>query len=61
MHWDSLSEFLAMGEQGQYVWAALGVMLIAMILEPAGLIRRRKKLMDRREKTRCTERSGRDQ
>ena len=61
MHWNSLSEFLAMGEQGHYVWAALGVMLIAMILEPAGLIFRRRKLMNRRENKRCTERPGRDQ
>lgn len=34
MYWGSFSEFLAMGNHGLYVWGSVGVMAIAMLLEP---------------------------
>ena len=61
MHWNSLSEFLAMGDQGLYVWGALGGMAMAMVLELFQLIRRRKNLMIRLEKQCRTEIHRRDQ
>jgi heme exporter protein D len=33
MHWNSLSEFLAMGGYGFYVWCSFGVTFAAMALE----------------------------
>ncbi len=40
MQWQSLSEFLAMGGRGQFVWAAFGTMALVMLVEPL-LARRR--------------------
>ena len=34
MQWHSLSEFLAMGGRGGFVWGAYGVMALLMIVEP---------------------------
>ena len=47
MYWNSFSEFLAMGHHGVYVWGSVGVMAIAMVLEPAFLIRGHKSLIAR--------------
>jgi heme exporter protein D len=47
MYWNSLSDFLAMGRHGFYVWGSFVVMAAAMILEPALLARSRKKLLER--------------
>ena len=34
MNWGSLSEFLAMGGYGLYVWGSYGVVLVLMVAEP---------------------------
>ena len=34
MNWGSLSEFLAMGGYGLYVWGSYGVVLLLMVAEP---------------------------
>lgn len=34
MKWGSLSEFLAMGGYGLYVWGSYGVVLLLMVWEP---------------------------
>ena len=47
MYWNSLSEFLAMGNHGFYVWGSFIVMAIVMILEPVLLVRSRKQLVSR--------------
>ena len=47
MVWNSLSEFLAMGQHGPYVWGSFIVMAMAMILEPLLLIKGRKTLINR--------------
>ena len=47
MYWNSLSDFLAMGNHGLYVWGSFIVMAIVMILEPVVLVRSRKHLIDR--------------
>ena len=47
MYWNSLADFLAMGNHGLYVWGSFAVMAIVMILEPVLLIRGRKQLIDR--------------
>jgi len=47
MYWNSISEFLAMGNHGLYVWGSVGVMAFAMIMEPLLLIRGHKSLVVR--------------
>jgi heme exporter protein D len=47
MYWNSVSEFLAMGNHGLYVWGSVVVMAISMILEPLLLVRGRKDLVAR--------------
>ena len=47
MYWNSLSDFLAMGTHGLYVWGSFIVMALIMILEPVLLVRGRKQLIDR--------------
>ena len=34
MQWHSLSEFLAMGGRGGFVWGAYGTFVLLMLLEP---------------------------
>ncbi len=34
MQWHSLSEFLAMGGRGGFVWGAYGTMALVMLVEP---------------------------
>jgi len=47
MYWNSLSDFLAMGNHGLYVWGSFIVMAVLMILEPILLVRSRKSLIAR--------------
>ena len=47
IYWNSLSDFLAMGKHGIYVWGSFIVMAALMILEPILLARSRKSLIAR--------------
>ena len=47
MYWNSLSDFLAMGTHGLYVWGSFIVMALVMTLEPLLLVRGRKQLVNR--------------
>ncbi len=47
IYWNSLSDFLAMGNHGFYVWGSFIVMAALMILEPILLVRSRKSLIAR--------------
>ena len=47
IYWHSLSDFLAMGNHGFYVWGSFAVMALLMILEPILLMRGRKRLIER--------------
>ena len=40
IHWQSFSDFLAMGGYGGYVWTSFGTTVLIMALEPL-LVRRR--------------------
>lgn len=41
IHWNSLSDFLAMGGYGLYVWGSFGLTALVMGLEPVLVARRR--------------------
>ncbi|RIX49884.1 MAG: heme exporter protein CcmD [Rhodocyclales bacterium GT-UBC] len=43
MYWNSLSDFLAMGGYGFYVWGSFGVTVLIMAGEPAWALAQRKK------------------
>ena len=43
MNWHSGAEFFAMGGYGLYVWGAYGVTALAMALEIAGVVARRRR------------------
>jgi heme exporter protein D len=60
MHWNSFSEFLAMGNHGVYVWGSVGVTALLMILEPILLIQGRKSLISRLKRQFRAERSEQD-
>jgi len=47
MYWKSLSDFLAMGTHGLYVWGSVLGMALLMLAEPLLLVRGRKTLLDR--------------
>jgi heme exporter protein D len=47
MHWNSASEFFAMGGYAFYVWGSFGVTALIMVVEPMLVSRRRKNLMSR--------------
>ena len=47
IHWNSLADFLAMGNHGVYVWGSLVVMALLMLAEPILLLQGRKKLVSR--------------
>jgi heme exporter protein D len=47
MHWNSASEFFAMGGYAFYVWGSFGVTALIMVVEPIMVSRRRKNLMSR--------------
>jgi heme exporter protein D len=42
VNWGSPAEFFAMGGYGVYVWSSFGVTALLLILEIAGLARRRR-------------------
>ncbi|MBC5764470.1 heme exporter protein CcmD [Ramlibacter albus] len=42
MNWGSLSDFLAMGGHGFYVWGSFGAALLVMVAEPLMLAQRRR-------------------
>ncbi|QEL63698.1 heme exporter protein D [Oryzomicrobium terrae] len=47
MHWNSASEFFAMGGYAFYVWGSLGVTALALLLEPILVARRRHNVVTR--------------
>ncbi|MFA7290846.1 MAG: heme exporter protein CcmD [Rhodocyclaceae bacterium] len=58
IHWNSFSEFLAMGGYGVYVWGSFGVNALIMIVEPIVAIQRRKSLVARlKRQSRATDRN----
>jgi heme exporter protein D len=59
MYWNSFADFLAMGTHGVYVWGSVGVMALAMALEPILLIRGRKHLIARLKRQFRAEKSDR--
>jgi heme exporter protein D len=42
IHWQSFSDFLAMGGYGLYVWGSFGVTALALLIEPLVVARHRK-------------------
>jgi heme exporter protein D len=42
IHWNSFSDFLAMGGYGLYVWGSFGVTVLIMAVEPILVVRNRK-------------------
>jgi heme exporter protein D len=44
MHWNSVSEFLAMGGYGFYVWGSFGITFLVMAIELWLLNQRRQKV-----------------
>ena len=54
----SLSDFLAMGGYGFYVWGSYGVTFVFMAFEIIALKRRRKALLRRRTRTEQTASQG---
>ncbi len=59
MYWNSFSDFLAMGNHGIYVWGSVGVMALALALEPILLIQGRKSLVARLKRQYRAEKSER--
>lgn len=47
MYWQSVADFLAMGQHGPYVWGSVLVTAILMIGEPLLIVRRRKTVVTR--------------
>jgi heme exporter protein D len=52
MHWGSVSEFLAMGGQGYYVWMSFGAALAGVAVEVAALRIRRARALQQIEEER---------
>lgn len=44
MHWNSVSDFLAMGGYAFYVWGSFGITFLAMAIEVWLLNKRRKQI-----------------
>jgi len=42
IHWNSFSDFIAMGGYGLYVWGSFGVTALIMAIEPIVVSRNRK-------------------
>ena len=59
MYWNNFSDFLAMGTHGVYVWGSVGVMALAMAMEPILLMRGRKSLIARLQRQFRAEKSER--
>ncbi|MCB1943218.1 MAG: heme exporter protein CcmD [Candidatus Accumulibacter sp.] len=57
MHWNSLGEFLAMGNHALYVWGSVLVMAALMVAEPMLVSRGRKTLLARLRRQYRAERS----
>jgi heme exporter protein D len=47
IHWNSFSEFLAMGGYGVYVWGSFGVTALIMTIEPIVVARNRRSTVTR--------------
>jgi heme exporter protein D len=47
IHWNSFSDFIAMGGYGTYVWGSFGVTALIMAIEPIVAIRNQKTLIAR--------------
>ncbi len=47
IHWNSFSDFLAMGGYGLYVWGSFGVTVLIMVVEPIMVARNRKATITR--------------
>ena len=47
IHWNSFSEFLAMGGYGFYVWGSFGVTALIVVIEPILVARHRKTTITR--------------
>lgn len=47
MYWQSVSDFLAMGQHGPYVWGSVLVTALLMIGEPVLVVRGRKAVIAR--------------
>jgi heme exporter protein D len=47
IHWNSFSDFIAMGGYGLYVWGSFGVTALIMAIEPIVAIRNQKTLIAR--------------
>ena len=45
MHWNSVSEFFAMGGYALYVWGSLGACALAMLAEPLLIRQQRRELL----------------
>ena len=45
MAWHSFSDFLVMGGHGVYVWGALALVILALMVESVGLRRSRQRLL----------------
>ena len=57
MYWNSLADFLAMGNHGLYVWGSVLMMALLMLAEPILLRHGRKKLVARLRRQYRAERS----
>lgn len=60
IHWNSFSDFLAMGGYGLYVWGSFGVTALVMIAEPILAVRSRKALVARLKRQARAERGSRN-
>jgi heme exporter protein D len=47
MHWNSASEFFAMGGHAVYVWGSFGACALGLLLEPLLLRRQRGQVLQR--------------
>lgn len=47
IHWNSFSDFIAMGGYGFYVWGSFGLTALIMIVEPIVVTRNRKNTIAR--------------
>jgi heme exporter protein D len=47
IHWNSFSDFIAMGGYGTYVWGSFGVTVLIMTIEPIVAIRNQRTLIAR--------------
>lgn len=47
IHWNSFSDFIAMGGYGFYVWGSFGLTALIMLIEPIVAVRNQKTLIAR--------------